>query len=132
MRIFSFLAAVLTAIALPITGGHAQSAPQNFTFGLMGDLGYVPAREPMFENVLAEMNAAPLAFAIHLGDLSSPRFGCDDAFRTRRLAQFQGVAHPLIYTPGDNEWTDCPDPLERLANLRTLSRRRRSGDAAIF
>ena len=53
---------------------------------------------------------------------------CTDALRARRLAQFHASAHPLIYTPGDNEWTDCHehkgvaggDPLERLATLRTL------------
>jgi len=122
MRYRHVLAAALALAALIALPGncHAQSSPQNFTFGMMGDLGYVPAREPMFENVLAEMNAAPLAFAVHVGDLSSPRFGCDSQFRARRLAQFQAFAHPLIYTPGDNEWTDCTDPLERLADLRTL------------
>jgi hypothetical protein len=121
MRCHFLLAAALAAFALTsLDAGHTQPAPQNFTFGLMGDLGYVPAREPMFENVLAEMNAAPLAFSVHVGDLASPQFACDDAFRARRLAQFQAMAHPLIYTPGDNEWTDCPEPLERLANLRKL------------
>src|SRR4051812_6811832 len=122
MRTHSLLAAVFAAFALSIFSGLglSQQAPQSFTFGLMGDLGYVPAREQMFENVLAEMNAAPLAFAVHVGDLAAPRLGCDSAFRARRLAQFQAMAHPLIYTPGDNEWTDCPDALERLADLRTL------------
>jgi hypothetical protein len=44
------------------------------------------------------------------------------------LVQFNALPHPLIYTPGDNEWTDCHegrnvaglDPLERLAKLRTV------------
>lgn len=43
-------------------------------------------------------------------------------------AQFQASISPLIYTPGDNEWTDCHDkqgvpggdPLERLVRLREL------------
>ena len=41
--------------------------------------------------------------------------------------QFEQSAHPLVYTPGDNEWTDCRDPangaydpLERLARLRAV------------
>jgi hypothetical protein len=122
MRYQNMLAAVLVALApsaAPDTG-RTQPAPQSFTFGLMGDLGYVEARETMFENVLAEINATPLAFVAHVGDLSSPRLGCDNAFRARRIGQFNAVAHPLIYTPGDNEWTDCSDPLERLANLRSL------------
>ena len=48
--------------------------------------------------------------------------------QARRLSQFNASIHPLIYTPGDNEWTDCHDaqgtkggnPLERLARLRSL------------
>ena len=69
-----------------------------------------------------------LSFAVHVGDLSSARYGCTDEMQARRLAQFNAVSHPLIYTPGDNEWTDCHegqnvkgfDPLERLAKLRTV------------
>jgi hypothetical protein len=41
-----------------------------------------------------------------------------------RLAQFRASTHPLVYTPGDNEWTDCAevkvDPLARLAKLRSM------------
>ena len=44
-----------------------------------------------------------------------------------RLERFNEIAHPLIYVPGDNEWTDCHranngayDPIERLAYLRDL------------
>ncbi|MBM3767532.1 MAG: hypothetical protein FJW32_19245 [Acidobacteria bacterium] len=44
-----------------------------------------------------------------------------------RLAAFSEFVMPLIYTPGDNEWTDCHtasagshNPLERLQYLRNL------------
>jgi hypothetical protein len=44
----------------------------------------------------------------------------------RRLKQFNAIPHPVIYTPGDNDWTDCHDgqnvkggnPFERLTKLR--------------
>jgi len=80
-------------------------------------------------NVLDELNRTPLAFVVHVGDLGSPRAGsCTDELWARRLGQFRGSANPLIYTPGDNEWTDCHaqqgvpggDPLERLTKLRGL------------
>jgi hypothetical protein len=52
---------------------------------------------------------------------------CSDALFEKRRAQFDRSRHPLIYTPGDNEWTDCRrktngamDPLERLARLRQV------------
>ena len=107
----------------------AQNQSQSFTFGLFGDLGYVPSEEPWLANVLADLNRDPaLSFTVHVGDLSSPRYGCTDELQARRLAQFNELSHPLIYTPGDNEWTDCHeeqnvkgfDPLERLAKLRTV------------
>ncbi len=34
---------------------------------------------------------------------------CTEEMVQRRLAQFNALPHPLIYTPGDNEWTDCHD-----------------------
>ena len=108
----------------------AQDRPApDLRFGLFGDLAYSASEEPLLDNVLAELNRAPLAFVVHVGDLGSPRAGsCTDALWARRLAQFSASANPLIYTPGDNEWTDCHeqqgfpggDPLERLVKLRSL------------
>ncbi len=105
----------------------AQSQMQSFTFALIGDLGYVPTEEPWTENVLADIGKdSALAFVVHDGDLSSPPFGCTDEMVSRRLAQFNALPHPLVFTPGDNDWTDCHDaqnvkggnPLERLAKVR--------------
>jgi len=103
-------------------------APGGFAFGVMGDTPYSDAQEPRFVAMIARMDREPLAFAIHVGDIkaggSSP---CRDALYERRRAQFDASRHPLVYTPGDNEWTDCRrrsngamDPLERLAKLREV------------
>lgn len=100
-----------------------------YTFGLFGDLAYRPEQEPLLENVLTDLNAATLQFVAHVGDLGSPRAGsCSNALWARRKSQFEASAHPLIYTPGDNDWTDChdkqgvpgADPLERLSSLRAF------------
>jgi hypothetical protein len=107
----------------------AQNTAQGFTFALIGDLGYIPSEEPWLENVLTELSKdTALSFVVHVGDLASPRYGCTDEVQARRLAQFNALPHPLIYTPGDNDWTDCHegqnvkgfDPLERLTKLRTV------------
>jgi hypothetical protein len=71
------------------------------------------------------MNAADLRFVVHVGDILW--FPCSDhAFRDR-LARINAIRHPVMYTPGDNEWTDCHEqiaggyrPLERLERLRTI------------
>ena len=116
---------LLECVAAP---SFAQERVQErFTFGLFGDLAYRPPEEPLLANVLADLDRAALAFVVHVGDLGSPRAGsCSDELWARRLAQFRASAHPLIYIPGDNDWTDCHDaenviggdPLERLQQLR--------------
>ena len=118
----------LTAAALALLiAGCASSPGADFSFALIGDLGYTPAQEPMVDNLMRELNTEPLAFVVHDGDLGSPPNGsCTNELWTRRLAQFQASLHPLIYTPGDNEWTDCHaaegapgyEPFERLMALR--------------
>ena len=52
---------------------------------------------------------------------------CDDQLFQSRRQQFDASRHPFIYTPGDNEWTDCHNPKaggfvpeERLAKLREI------------
>jgi hypothetical protein len=129
------LAALVGVCALSLVAArlitHAQNPasgqPAAFAFGLFGDLAYSAAEEPLLTNVLADLDRTPLAFVVHVGDLGSPRAGsCTQELWARRLAQFQAAANPLIYTPGDNDWTDChaqqgvpgADPLERLARLR--------------
>ena len=64
---------------------------------------------------------------VHLGDIKNGSSRCDDAYFEARLADFETFADPLVYTPGDNEWTDCHRannggylPTERLARLREL------------
>jgi hypothetical protein len=123
--------ASLFAFGLAAASGFAQAQDNSrpFAFGLFGDLAYSAAEEPLLANVLADLDHTPLAFVVHVGDLGSPRGGsCTDELWARRLAQFQASTNPLIYTPGDNEWTDChaqqgvpaADPLERLPKLRDL------------
>jgi hypothetical protein len=72
------------------------------------------------------LNAQPLAFVVHVGDFKGGG-ECSDALYQRRKAEFDASTHPFIYTPGDNEWTDCRrkhmgsmHPIERLAKLREV------------
>ena len=121
-----FLGACATERSQPLA---IQDPPAGgFSFAVIGCLGYRPAHEPWFENLLTELNKTTLAFVVHVGDLGAPTSGsCTNELLARRLAQFQASANPLVYTPGDNEWTDCHepnvkggDPLERLAKVRSV------------
>ena len=100
----------------------------SFTFALIGDMPYGPEGELKFPNVIADVNAdRRLAFVAHDGDIKNGSSLCSNEMYFNRLDLFNQFEHPLIYVPGDNEWTDCHranngsfDPLERLAFLRSI------------
>jgi hypothetical protein len=107
----------------------AQSQPQGFTFALIGDMAYYEEHEPWLANVHAEISTnQALAFVAHVGDLSRPVRSCGEETLKLRLSQFNLMPHPVIFTPGDNDWTDCHDkqgvksgdPLAALVRLRTM------------
>ncbi len=107
-------------LALLLCGCAARAMPPGaFAFGVMGDTPYGEAEEAAFAAMLEQAGREDLAFVVHVGDFKGGG-ACSDALYARRRAQFDASAHPLVYTPGDNEWVDCPraDPLERLARLR--------------
>ena len=107
-------------LALPL-------AAQPVSFGLFGDTPYNAFERRHLPELLDQMNAEPLAFVVHDGDIKSGGSVCSDEVYADILGVFQTSVHPLVYVPGDNEWTDCHrrnnggyDPLERLAKLREL------------
>ena len=119
----------LLAALLPRPGGATP-----FTFVAFGDMPYCDDRDPegcraelgRLEALIGDINAARPAFSVFLGDTKAGGERCTDAVvLDRTAAWFERVEGPLVYTPGDNEWTDCWqdragrfDPLERLGRLR--------------
>jgi hypothetical protein len=116
----SSVLALTSALIFPVSG-FAQS----FTFAAIGDVPYGPHEE--FAALVDKINTQSLAFTIHVGDIKSGSTVCSDEtfLSVRRL--FDRFNRALVYTPGDNEWTDCHrlnngryDPLERLEKIRQL------------
>lgn len=99
--------------------------PNSISFGVFGDGPYYPGERARYARMLADVDAADIAWLLHVGDiLQSP---CSDAEFTGIRDGLNALTHPVIYTPGDNEWTDCHekrageyDPLERLTSLRRI------------
>ena len=107
--------------------GAQPNAP--FTFVAIGDLPYGDAAEvyPPYERLIGIINRAQPDFTVHVGDIKSGSTECSDEELANQKAFFNSFATALVYTPGDNEWTDCHresageyDPLERLAKVREL------------
>jgi len=78
----------------------------------------------VLDGVIDAMNAEPLVFVAHVGDIASGEGPCGDEWLAARLRQFARIRQPFVLLPGDNEWTDCHrsgfDPLERLVAWRRL------------
>ena len=102
-----------------------------FSFAVLGDLPYgVTLGKPdrATDALIDQLNADPsLSWIVHLGDIKTGSSSCADEVLEDRKTRFEKIKHAFIYTPGDNEWTDCHrllaggfDPLERLSNIRQL------------
>jgi hypothetical protein len=91
-----------------------------FDIGLIGDTGYSSSQDALLLQVRAQMATFPLAFVTHDGDTQHGGTPCTASRDQYVYDTFNGFAAPFIYTPGDNEWRDCPtDPIGRLAALRS-------------
>ena len=106
--------------------------PERYTVGLFGDMPYGALGRAQYPNLLADVNRSHVAFSIFDGDLQAGGDGpCNDSLYTTSLANFNKLERPLIWVPGDNDWTDCwgrygaaqapyHDPIERLNFERRL------------
>jgi hypothetical protein len=126
---------VLLCFAAPNlrTAAHEQrpewgSGVAPFAFALIGDMPYGSIREAPFARLVAEINRDnDVDFVMHAGDIKAGSERCDDDLIRHRFGLYQSFQRSFVYTPGDNEWTDCHrvnngqhNPLERLAFLRSV------------
>ena len=85
---------------------------------------YSQLQAGLLDGLIDQMNSEKLAFAVHIGDITSGQGPCSDEWLAARKLQFARIRHPFVLLPGDNEWTDCHrggfDPMERLDKWREL------------
>lgn len=90
----------------------------------MGDVPYSQPQANLLDDTIDRINAEPLAFVVHVGDITSGRGPCGDEWMEARRKQFERFKAPFVLLPGDNDWTDCHregmDPRERLEKWRSL------------
>jgi len=90
--------------------GVNQQSSRAYSIGLWGDLPYSAEQAAVIPNLIADMNSQNLAFTAHDGDLrqgsGSPNCA-DNSIYTRAATYFGSLHAPAIFTPGDNDWTDC-------------------------
>ncbi|MGQ0509804.1 MAG: metallophosphoesterase [Betaproteobacteria bacterium] len=90
----------------------------------MGDMPYSQPQANLLDDLIDRVNTEPLAFVVHVGDITSGRGPCGNEWMEARKKQFERFKAPFVLLPGDNDWTDCHregmDPRERLQNWRRL------------
>jgi hypothetical protein len=137
----ALLAAVLTAGHPAIADDRDDNDRGNDTqtIAVFGDWPYSQILLDNAPLLINSVNADPdVSRVIHVGDIHSGSQPCTSAgilppipaskpgWNDGIYFQFQQFKFPFVYTPGDNEWTDCHaadgapgfEPLERLRALR--------------
>ncbi|MCU1549314.1 MAG: hypothetical protein JWO29_2265, partial [Arthrobacter sp.] len=102
------------------------AAATSYSFAVIGDLPYGSAELGLLPKRIAQINADPdVRMVGHLGDIGVGN--CATTYYQAIKTSFNKFADPLVYTPGDNEWADCPraragkaSPLNRLSALRSI------------
>ena len=113
----------LLILLTPVISVRAET----FSFVALGDLPYGSDEiaGAKYRTLITQINALNPEFSIHVGDFKEGSARCSDEEFERQRKHFDLFKGALIYTPGDNDWTDCGrksngsyDPLERLEKLR--------------
>jgi hypothetical protein len=99
--------------------GNRNDRDGTYAIGAWGDLPYSDLQATVgVPNLIADMNRQNLAFTLHDGDLKAGNSmpgsvtptDCSDALYAQALHYFTLLEAPVVFTPGDNDWTDCDRP----------------------
>jgi hypothetical protein len=140
LTLSAVLVAALAATAVAGDGrrddGRDDDEHEGYAIGLWGDLPYNDVQALTgVPNLIDDMNRQQLKFTVNDGDLkggngivgSTTPTTCADPLYVQALGFLGSLRAPAIFTPGDNDWTDCDrptngsfDPIERLDHERAL------------
>ena len=117
--VFVTLGALVVAVSVlagvAVAGkGNGNDKTFQYAVGLWGDMPYSTVQERVgIPNLLADLNSADIQFSVNDGDLKAGQgvnvdsAPCDDALYERALGWLNSLEQPAMFTPGDNDWTDC-------------------------
>jgi hypothetical protein len=89
------------AVAKPLTLAVYGDAPYGTS---PTDTAQVVATPAFVQAVNAD---AAVSLVVHVGDIHSGKSYCTVDYDTTVYNLWAAFTKPLVYTPGDNEWTDC-------------------------
>ena len=133
----SLILAGLTAGIAFGNNGTQNNKTFEYAIGLWGDLPYSDVQALTgVPNLIADMNDSDIEFSVHDGDLKAGNgtpgsvtpTTCSDALYVQALNYFNSLNKPAVFTPGDNDWTDCDRP----SNGAFSSRERLDHERQVF
>jgi len=106
------------AVALAVVAVTAAAGnPNTLTLAVYGDSPYLDKTHPTLPKnaeflatpaFIQTINADPsIQEVVHVGDIHSGSEPCTKAYDQSIFNLWTAFQRPLIYTPGDNEWSDC-------------------------
>lgn len=115
-----------------LVGTALFTSAQPSQFLVYGDMPYSDVDAKMLSKptgiLYKAAQSTPHDFVVHVGDIKSGAVPCTNTILKENYTLISQIStQPFIYTPGDNDWTDCDrkslkpryDELERLDFIRT-------------
>lgn len=107
-------------------GVASVASAQSFSFGAFGDMPYGAEQLAQFPSLVRSLESQDIEWVIHVGDIKAASTPCTEDLLKARISDIDAIRHPVIYIPGDNEWTDCwyqteSSPLQWLSVLRSIA-----------
>jgi hypothetical protein len=106
----AFFAAILVAVIAASASGGTSKA---ITLAVYGDAPYGTSNADTAEfqatpAFIQSVNAdSSVQEVVHVGDIHSGKQKCTVAYDQSVFDLWKAFQAPLVYTPGDNEWSDC-------------------------
>lgn len=118
---------ILLLLSLVSGLGTGSLRAESIRFFAIGDMPYWASEMGPMKALMRDAVSRGAPFIVHLGDIKSGGAPCTDTNLLEIAAVFRSISVPVVYTPGDNEWTDCHreragalDPLVRLRRVREV------------
>jgi hypothetical protein len=121
MKIYGLSGLLATIVVVFASIGRAGAEPVGFV--VLGDAPYRAERRSELHRLIDRINELRPTFSIHVGDAKSGGEPCTDAAYARVAEDLARFEAPVVFTPGDNDWTDCHragGPADTASDLKRL------------
>ncbi|MFX1803299.1 hypothetical protein P5W98_06260 [Paraburkholderia sp. A1BS-2L] len=115
----------LFGLSLAARAQDSSSSPR-YSFAVVANVVTEPGDEATLQRLIDAIGRDPqISFVVYDGNLKGPHETCTDHLYDRRRALLDASRAPLVFVPGQRDWTTCGsagaggyDPVERLDFLR--------------